>query len=94
MSRQVRSVDLLKVVNSNNITTSLVEVPCSAEQSGFKKQSPKPGWVERILYNVRKNKKVGGVLFYLQLGQGFLEDALGYDILANALAEHHERKEG
>jgi hypothetical protein len=37
---------------------------------------------------------VGGVLFQLQLGQDFLKDALGYDILANALAEHRERKEG
>jgi hypothetical protein len=57
MSRQVRSVDLLKVVNYNNVTTSLVEVPCSAKQSGFKKQSRRSGWVERILYNVRKNKE-------------------------------------
>jgi hypothetical protein len=44
-------------VNSNGITTSLVEVPCSAKQSGSKKQSRKLGWVERILYNVRKNKQ-------------------------------------
>jgi hypothetical protein len=43
MSRQVRLIDLLKVVNSNDITTSLVEVPCSAKQSGFKKQSRKAG---------------------------------------------------
>jgi hypothetical protein len=57
MSRQVRSFDLLKVVNSNNVTTSLVEVPCSAKQSGFKKQSRRLGWVKRILYNVRKNKE-------------------------------------
>jgi hypothetical protein len=57
MSRQVRSIDLLKVVNSNDITTSLVEVPCSAKQSGFKKQSWKAGWVKRILYNMRKKKE-------------------------------------
>jgi hypothetical protein len=57
MSRQVKSVDLLKVINSNDVTTSLVEVPCSAKQSGFKKQSRRSGWVERILYNVRKNKE-------------------------------------
>jgi hypothetical protein len=58
MSWQVRSINLLKVVNSNNITTSLVEVPCSAKQSGFKKQSWKRGWVEQILYNVRKNRQI------------------------------------
>jgi paraquat-inducible protein B len=57
MSRQVRSVNLLKVVNSNDVTTSLVEVPCSAKQSGFKKQSRRLGWVKQILYNVRKNKE-------------------------------------
>ncbi len=50
MSRQVRSVNLVKVVDSNDITTSPVEVPCSAKQSGFKKQSRKFGWVKGILY--------------------------------------------
>jgi hypothetical protein len=57
MSLQVRLVDLLKVANSNDVTTSLVEVPCSAKQSGFKKQSQRLGWVKRILYNVRKYKE-------------------------------------
>jgi hypothetical protein len=57
MLRQVRSVNLLKVVSSNDVTTSLVEVPCSAKQSGFKNQSRRPAWVKRILYNVRKNKE-------------------------------------
>jgi hypothetical protein len=58
MSWQVRSVHLLKVVNINDIAASLVEVPCSAKQSGFKKQSRKWGWVERILYNgVQKKEK-------------------------------------
>jgi hypothetical protein len=57
MPRQVRSVNLFKIVNSNDITTSLVEVPCSAKQSGFKKQSRKLGWVDWILNYVQKNKQ-------------------------------------
>jgi hypothetical protein len=39
LSKKVRSVDLLKVLNYNDTTTSLVEVPCSANQSGFRKQA-------------------------------------------------------
>ncbi len=39
LSKKVRSVDLLKVLNYNNTTTRLFELPCSANQSGFKKQS-------------------------------------------------------
>jgi hypothetical protein len=38
-SKSVRSVDLLKVLNYNDMTTSLVEVPCSAKRSGFRKQA-------------------------------------------------------
>ena len=43
MSPQVKSVEILKVVNSNNVTTSLVEVPCSAKQRGFKVHSRRSG---------------------------------------------------
>jgi hypothetical protein len=39
LSKKVRSVDLLKVLNYNDTTTSLVEVPCCAKQMGFKKQA-------------------------------------------------------
>jgi hypothetical protein len=39
LSKKVRSVDLLKVLNYNDTATSLVEVPCSAKQSGFRKQA-------------------------------------------------------
>jgi hypothetical protein len=39
LSKKVKLVDLLKVLNYNDSTTSLVEVPCSAKQSGFKKQA-------------------------------------------------------
>jgi hypothetical protein len=49
LSKKVRSVDLLKVLNYNNTTTSLVEVPCSVKQSGFKKQARRSQWVQRIL---------------------------------------------
>ncbi len=45
LSKKVRSVDLLKVLNYNDMTTSLVEVPCSAKQSGFKKQARRSQWV-------------------------------------------------
>jgi hypothetical protein len=56
LSKQVRSVDLLEVLNYNDTTTSLVEVPCSAKQSGFKKQARRSRRVERILQSVRKYK--------------------------------------
>jgi hypothetical protein len=36
LSKKVKSVDILQVVNYNDATTSIVEVPCSAKQSGFK----------------------------------------------------------
>jgi hypothetical protein len=39
LSKKVKSVDLLKVLHYNDSTTSLVEVPCSAKQSSFKKQA-------------------------------------------------------
>jgi hypothetical protein len=39
LSKKVKLVDLLKVLHYNDSTTSLVEVPCSAKQSGFKKQA-------------------------------------------------------
>jgi hypothetical protein len=34
-----KPVDILKVLNYNDSTISLVEVPCSAKQSGFKHQA-------------------------------------------------------
>jgi hypothetical protein len=37
LSKQIESVDLLKVLNFKDKTTSLVVVPCSPKQSGFKK---------------------------------------------------------
>jgi hypothetical protein len=33
LSKEVKSIDLLKVLNQNDRPTSLVEVPCSANQS-------------------------------------------------------------
>jgi hypothetical protein len=57
LSKKVRSVDLLKVLNYNNTTTSLVEVPCSVKQSGFKKQARRSQWVQRILQCVWKYKE-------------------------------------
>jgi hypothetical protein len=57
LSKKVRSVDLLKVLNYNNTTTSRVEVPCSAKQSGFKKQAGRSRWVQRIFQCVRKYKE-------------------------------------
>jgi len=51
------SVDILKVLHRNDSTTSLVEVPCSAKQSGFKKQLRRTKWVHRILEGVRRYKK-------------------------------------
>jgi hypothetical protein len=35
LSKKVKSVDLLKVLNYNDEATSLVEVPCSAKQSAI-----------------------------------------------------------
>jgi hypothetical protein len=57
LSKKVRSVALLKVLNYNDTATSLVEVPCSAKQSGFKKQARGSRWVQRILRCVRKYKE-------------------------------------
>jgi hypothetical protein len=57
LSKQVKSVDLLKCLNYNDTTTSLVEVPCSARQSGFKKQARRSNWVLRILECVRRYKE-------------------------------------
>jgi hypothetical protein len=57
LSKNVRSVHLLKVLNYKDTTTSLVEVPCSAKQSGFKKQAQRSRWVQRILQCVRKHKE-------------------------------------
>jgi hypothetical protein len=57
LSNKVRSVNLLKVLNYNDTTTSLVEVPCSAKQSGFKKQARLSRWVHGILQCVRKYKE-------------------------------------
>jgi hypothetical protein len=55
--KKVSSVDLLKVLNYNDTTTSLVEVPCSVKQSGFKKQARRSRWVQGILQCVRKYKE-------------------------------------
>jgi hypothetical protein len=41
LSKKVKSVGLLKVLHVNGKVTSLVVVPCSAKQSGFKKQASK-----------------------------------------------------
>ena len=57
LSKKVKSVDLLRVLNYNDTTTSLVEVPCSAKQSGFKKQARRSRWVHRILQCVRRYKE-------------------------------------
>jgi hypothetical protein len=57
LSKNVKSVDILKVLNYNDSTTSLVEVPCSAKQSGFKQQARRSRWVHRILRCVRKYSK-------------------------------------
>jgi hypothetical protein len=53
LSKKVRSVDLLKVLNYNDTTTSLAEFPCSAKQWGFKKQA----WVHQIWQFVQKYKE-------------------------------------
>jgi hypothetical protein len=57
LSKKVTSVDLLKVLHYNDTTTSLVEVPCSSKQSGFKRQARKTKWVHRILQSVRRYDK-------------------------------------
>jgi hypothetical protein len=57
LSKEVRSVALLKVLNYDDTTTSPVEAPCSAKQSGFMKQARRSGWVHRILQYVRKYKE-------------------------------------
>jgi hypothetical protein len=56
LSKQVKSVDLLQVLHHNDATTSLVEVPCSSKQSGFKRRARKSRWVQRILKSVRRHK--------------------------------------
>jgi hypothetical protein len=56
-SKKVKSVDLLKVLNFNDKITSLVAVPCSAKQSGFKKQARKSRWVHRLLECMRRHKE-------------------------------------
>jgi hypothetical protein len=57
ISKQVKSVDLLEVVHCNDTTTSLVEVPCSAKQSGFKERARRSRWMERSLETMRRFKK-------------------------------------
>jgi myosin heavy subunit len=57
LSKEVKSIDLLKVMNYDDRPTSLVEVPCSAKQSGFKKQARRSRWVHRTLQCVRKYKE-------------------------------------
>jgi hypothetical protein len=57
LSKKVRSVNLLKVLNYNDTTTNLVEVPCSGKQYGFKKEARRSQWVHRILQCVRKYKE-------------------------------------
>jgi hypothetical protein len=54
LSKKVKSVDILKVVNYNDATTSLVKIPCSAKQSGFKQQVRWTRWVHRVLQSVRR----------------------------------------
>jgi hypothetical protein len=58
LSKKVKSVDLLKVLHYNDSTTSLVEVPCSAKQSGFKKQVRRSRWVHLILQCVQRYSKL------------------------------------
>ena len=57
LSKEVRSVVLPKVLNYHDTTTSLVEAPCSAKQSGFMKQAGRSQWVCRILQYVQKYKE-------------------------------------
>jgi hypothetical protein len=57
-SKKVKYVDLLEVcLNYYDTTTSLVEVPCSSKQSGFKKQARRSRWVHNILRYIRKYKE-------------------------------------
>jgi hypothetical protein len=51
LSRKAKSVDLLKVLHLNALTTRRVEVPCLAKQSGFKKQQAHKRlmWVLHVL---------------------------------------------
>jgi hypothetical protein len=56
LSKQVKSVDILKILNLNDSTTSLVEVPSSAKNSGFKKQARRTKWVLCILESARRHK--------------------------------------
>jgi hypothetical protein len=58
LSKKVKSVDLLKVLHYNDSTTSLVEVPCSAKQSGLKKHARRSRWVHRILQCVQRYSKL------------------------------------
>jgi hypothetical protein len=57
LSKKVKWVDLLKVLNYNDSTTSLVKVPCSVKQLGFKKQARRSRWVHRILQCVWRYKE-------------------------------------
>jgi hypothetical protein len=43
------------VPHHNDATTSLVEVPCSSKQSGFKQRARKSRWAQRILKSVRRH---------------------------------------
>jgi hypothetical protein len=57
LSKQVKSVALLEVVHHNDTTTSLVEVLCSAKQSGFKERARSSRLTERSLESMRRFKK-------------------------------------
>ena len=57
LSKKVKSTDVLKVLHFNDTSTSLVEVPCFAKRSGFKKQAQRTRWVHRILECVRRCKR-------------------------------------
>jgi hypothetical protein len=57
LSKRIKSADVLKVLHCNDSTTSLVEIPCSAKQSGFKERARRSGWVHRVLESVRQHKK-------------------------------------
>jgi hypothetical protein len=48
---------IIKVLNYNNTATSLIEVPCSAKELGFKKQAQRSRWVHQILKCVQKYKE-------------------------------------
>jgi hypothetical protein len=55
--KQVKSTDLPQVLRCNDATTSLVEVPCSSKQSGFKQMARKSRWVQQILKSARRRHK-------------------------------------